>query len=156
MFTYKLTVSRICLYVGIRTYVKFTHARVTSSTYLQFTRICVNTKKILIQWPKPGSVHSPSPSTLGLNMQWELQQETCCKFIAESNSEIILKIAQHFRNLCLRLEWCSFSEPFYNLLHFIITALYALFIMSVSCSVVISMLSNGCSVSYVCKWIIRC
>jgi len=26
MFTYKLTVSRICLYVGIRTYVKFTHA----------------------------------------------------------------------------------------------------------------------------------
>jgi len=54
-----------------------------SDFFLQFLNFCIS----------QGSI-----------VEWEIQQESCCKFIAESNSERILKIGQHVPKLCLRLE----------------------------------------------------
>jgi len=32
-------------------------------------------------------------------VQWEIKEYSCCKFLAESSSEIIVKIAQHLPKL---------------------------------------------------------
>jgi len=41
-------------------------------------------------------------------VRWEICHESCCKFTAESNSERIFEILQHFSQLWTNIQWHVF------------------------------------------------